>query len=317
MIFFQSLAPKLIHPSTNQTIHQLFNLLENVSLKRILPLSHKILELGSKTFLMGILNTTPDSFSDGGKFNSVQQAVQRAREMVHHGVDIIDVGGQSTRPGASLIPLEEELNRVIPVIEALRSEFPNIPISVDTFYSKVAKEAIKAGADLVNDVSGGTFDQSMFSVCAELQVPICIVHSKGNAQTMSSLASYTDVVTEVKEELENRTKLALQNGIFRWNIILDPGFGFAKKKDHSLELLRNGGKPLSSLGFPLLYGTSRKGFIGEITKKPEPTERVWGTAATCTAAIQQGADIIRVHDVEQLKDVLLVSDAIYRFSSST
>lgn len=309
--------PNYVHPALNQTIEQLFNLLENVNLKRVIPLTHGLWNLGKKTYLMGILNVTPDSFSDGGKFNSVELAAQRVREMASSGVDIIDIGGQSTRPGATVISLEEELKRVIPVIKALRKEFPNLPLSIDTFYSKVAKEAIEAGVDLVNDVSGGTFDNSMFKVCSQLQVPICIVHSKGNAQTMSSLASYTDVVKEVKEELESRVQHALQSGIFRWNIIIDPGFGFAKKKDHSLELLRNGGKALTSLGYPLLYGTSRKGFIGEITQKSEASERVWGTAATCTAAIQQGADIIRVHDVEQMRDVLLVSDAIYRSSSSS
>ena len=143
------------------------------------------------------------------------------------------------------------------------------------------------------------------------------MHSKGNAQTMMSLATYTDVVKEVRDELFQRTKQALQQGIYRWNVIIDPGFGFAKKKEHSLELLRSGGKALSGLGFPMLYGTSRKGFIGEITKKSQPAERVWGTAATCTVAIQQGADIIRVHDVEQIRDVVLMSDAIYRVPQST
>jgi dihydropteroate synthase len=189
------------------------------------------------------------------------------------------------------VPVEEELERVIPVIKAIRKESSTVAISVDTFYSKVAQEAVANGANIINDITAGTFDSDMIPTCAKLRVPIVLMHSKGDASTMMSLAEYNNVVAEVKEYLQQRAQEALKHSVYRWNIVLDLGFGFAKKSQHSLELLRHG-KEFVQLGYPLLYGTSRKGFIGELTHQPDPQQRAFGTAATCTVAIQQGAGIM-------------------------
>ncbi|MEL7419008.1 MAG: dihydropteroate synthase [Cyanobacteria bacterium J06555_3] len=265
---------------------------------------------GKKTYLMGILNVTPDSFSDGGEFADLESATAQAQEMIAHGVDIIDIGGESTRPQAEAVSTELELQRVIPVIERLRQESP-IPISIDTTKAVVAEQAIAAGANLVNDISGGTFDQAMLPTVAKLDVPIILMHIRGNPQTMQSLTDYQDVVAEVKEFLTTQVDKAIACGIDRSKIIIDPGIGFAKQAEQSLELLQRLSE-LQSLELPMLVGVSRKSFMRPILQQEDPKKRIWGTAAACYSAIARGADILRVHDVAQMYDVCRVADAIER-----
>ena len=265
---------------------------------------------GERTYLMGILNVTPDSFSDGGEFDGVETAVAKAREMISNGVDIIDIGGESTRPNAEAVTVEAELQRVIPVIEQLRQE-SSIPISIDTTKATVAKKAIAAGADIVNDISGATFDEGMLETVAGLNVPIILMHIRGNPKTMQSLTDYQDVVAEVKEFLNQQVNKAIACGIDRDKIIIDPGIGFAKKAEQSLELLQRLSE-LKDLELPILVGVSRKSFMRPILQKDDPKERIWGTAAACYGAIARGADILRVHDVAQMYDVCRVADAIER-----
>jgi dihydropteroate synthase len=265
---------------------------------------------GERTYIMGILNVTPDSFSDGGEFNNLNSAIAQARNMIDHGVDIIDIGGESTRPQAAEISIEEELKRVIPVIQKLRQE-TEIPISIDTTKSIIAQKAIAAGADIVNDISGATFDPKMLTTVSQLNVPIILMHIRGTPQTMQTLTDYQDVVTAVKEFLTQQVAKAVTCGIPKNNIIIDPGIGFAKTASQSLELLQRLPE-LKTLDLPLLVGVSRKSFMRPILQKENPKERVWGTAAACYGAIARGADILRVHDVAQMYDVCRVADAIER-----
>ncbi|MEL6579348.1 MAG: dihydropteroate synthase [Cyanobacteria bacterium J06621_12] len=269
-----------------------------------------IFNWGEKTYLMGILNVTPDSFSDGGEFADVETAITQAREMIKAGVDIIDIGGESTRPNAEAVSIELELQRVIPVIEQLRQE-SSIPISIDTTKATVAEKAIAAGADIINDISGATFDEQMLPTVAALDVPIILMHIRGNPQTMQSLTDYGDVVAEVKEFLTAQVDKAIACGVDRSKIIIDPGIGFAKKAEQSLELLQRLSE-LQSLELPMLVGVSRKSFMRPILQQEEPKKRIWGTAAACYGAISRGADILRVHDVAQMYDVCRVADAIER-----
>jgi dihydropteroate synthase len=270
---------------------------------------------GDRTYVMGVLNVTPDSFSDGGEFNTLASAIAQAHHLVSHGVDILDIGGQSTRPGAIQIPLEEELRRVVPVIETLRSHpepiLANVPISVDTTQSEVARAAIRAGADLVNDISGGTFDSAMFSAVADLGVPIIIMHLRGTPETMQQQTEYSDLMSEIYEFLARQIETAIAAGISHSQIAVDPGIGFAKSYPQNLEILRQLPK-LKSLHCPILVGPSRKSFIGWILNQPDPKQRVWGTAAACCAAIVGGADILRVHDGREMVEVCRVADAIWR-----
>lgn len=268
----------------------------------------------TKTYVMGILNITPDSFSDGGEFNQTTSALARAQSMIQNGVDIIDIGGQSTRPGAKQISLEEELKRVIPIIRAVRQQ-ENITISIDTTSAEVARSAIAAGADIINDISGGTYDDNMLATAASLEVPIILMHTKGTPQTMQSLTDYQDLVTDIKTFLERQTNKAIAQQIKPSNIIIDPGIGFAKNTQQNIQLIQQLAqfKPLNR---PILIGVSRKSFIGKITGKDNPKDRVWGTAAACCGAIANGADIIRVHD-SQMSDVARVADAIWRSYSRT
>ncbi len=239
--------------------------------------------------------------------------------MVAQGADVIDVGGQSTRPNAETVSVEVELERTIPVILALRQGalgFPplTVPISIDTTQATVAREAIAAGADIVNDVSAATYDARMLATVAELQAPIMLMHLRGTPQTMQQLTDYADVVTEVRDYLAARVAAAVAAGIPRSHIVIDPGIGFAKNLDHNLELLRRLSE-LRAIGCPILVGPSRKSFIGAILDQPDPKLRIWGTGAACAAAIAGGADIMRVHDVAQMVDVCRVSDAIWRTPS--
>ncbi|MDJ0898563.1 MAG: dihydropteroate synthase [Xenococcus sp. MO_188.B8] len=259
---------------------------------------------------MGILNVTPDSFSDGGQFNNLQSAIAQAQYMIDNGADIIDIGGQSTRPGAEQISFAEECNRVIPIIKAIRQQF-SIPISIDTTRAKIAQKAIAAGADLINDISGGTFDKEMLTLAGQVDVPIILMHMRGNPQTMQQMTDYQDVVTDITEFLNCQIQKAIACGVNSSKIIIDPGIGFAKTPEQNIELLRRLSE-FKALEVPILIGTSRKSFIGKIINQQDPQKRVWGTAATCSSAIISGADILRIHDVAEIYDVSRVADAIYR-----
>ena len=259
---------------------------------------------------MGILNVTPDSFSDGGEFNTLEASLAQAQSMVKAGADLVDVGGQSTRPGAAQISLDEELNRVIPVIKTLRSQL-SVPLSIDTTKASVAQAAIEAGADLVNDISGGTFDAEMFPTVAKLGVPIVLMHIRGTPQTMQQQTDYKDLVGEIYQFLNAQIETAVRAGVERSHLIIDPGIGFAKTYSQSLELLRRLPE-FRSLGAPILVGPSRKSFIGRVLNQDDPKRRVWGTAAACASAIAGKADLLRVHDVAEMFDVCRVADAIWR-----
>ena len=265
---------------------------------------------GKSTFLMGVLNVTPDSFSDGGEFHTTKAALAQAQYLIASGADILDIGGQSTRPGAAEISPEEELNRVIPIIKAIR-EFSAIPISVDTTRAEIARACVATGADIVNDISGATFDAKMLSVVAELGVPIVLMHIRGTPATMQKMTDYEDLIGEIYQFIENRIAAAIEVGIDKQNIIIDPGIGFAKNYQQNLELIRRISY-FCSLQCPILVGVSRKSFIGQILNQPDPKQRVWGTGAACCAAISFGADILRVHDVKEMRDIARVADAIYR-----
>ena len=283
---------------------------KNTATHKAYPKGNRTFNWGERTYLMGILNVTPDSFSDGGEYDRVETALAKAREMISNGVDIIDIGGESTRPNAEAVTVEAELQRVIPVIQQLRQE-SSIPISIDTTKATVAKKAIAAGADIVNDISAATFDEGMLETVAQLNVPIILMHIRGNPKTMQSLTDYQDVVAEVIEFLNERVDKAIACGIARDKIIIDPGIGFAKKAEQSLELLQRLSE-LKDLELPMLVGVSRKSFMRPILQKDDPKERIWGTAAACYGAIARGADILRVHDVAQMYDVCRVADAIER-----
>ncbi|WP_392531083.1 dihydropteroate synthase [Nostoc sp. C117] len=265
---------------------------------------------GQRTYLMGILNVTPDSFSDGGEFNTTTGALVQAQLLVAAGADIIDVGGQSTRPGAKQITLEEELHRVLSVLEVLRPEI-SVPISVDTTRAAVARASVEVGADMINDISGGTFDSEMLPTVASLGVPIILMHIRGTPQTMQQQTDYQDLMAEISGFLHQQIAAATAVGIDRDKVIIDPGVGFAKNYEQNLEIFQ-GLRSLTPLNCPILVGASRKSFIGRILNQPDPKARVWGTAAACCAAIFNGADILRVHDVQEMRDVSLVADAIFR-----
>ncbi|CAJ1377650.1 unnamed protein product [Effrenium voratum] len=266
-----------------------------------------------KTLIMGILNITPDSFSDGGDNFNTENAVRAAAEMVAAGAHVLDVGGESTRPGAAEVPVEEEVRRVVPVIQGIREAGLDVTISIDTRKADVAKAAIEAGADWINDVSGGEFASSMLSVAAEFMAPIILMHMKGTPQTMNSLASYGAVVTEVGHYLVSRRAAAEAAGVPRWNILLDPGIGFAKDMQHNLCLLRQLSELKAQLQpSPLLVGASRKRFVGTILEEPEAKRRTFGNAATTAIAVAGGADVVRVHEVKEMLQTALVCDQVYR-----
>jgi dihydropteroate synthase len=266
---------------------------------------------------MAILNLTPDSFSDGGRHSlDSAQVVQTVRWMVEDGAQIIDIGGQSSRPNAVEVSVEQEIDRVVPAIKAIRQAGLTVPISIDTYRAKVAEAAIRAGADIINDVSAGTLDSEMLSAAAILNVPIILMHMRGTPQTMNSLATYDgDLIEVIGRELRERVEEAVKSGIRRWNIILDPGLGFAKTGLQNIEIMRR----LNELrrqpglsGMPWLLGPSRKRFIERITGEKLPEERLWGTAGALAACVQGGADIIRIHDVTEMTKVVKMSDAIWR-----
>lgn len=254
---------------------------------------------------MGVLNVTPDSFSDGGRFLNAEEAVEGALLMIDQGADFIDVGGESTRPGSDAVSIDEELGRVIPVIKKLSSR-TKVPLSIDTYKSEVAREALEAGASVVNDVSGLTFDANMADVAARAGATVVLMHMKGTPKTMQQDPQYRDVVREVRTFLARQAERAHAAGIRQ--IIVDPGIGFGKNLDHNL-LLMTHLRELADLGFPVLVGPSRKSFLGTILGLPSD-QRLEGTAAAVTACILNGASIIRVHDVQAMKRVAMVSDAL-------
>lgn len=276
---------------------------------------------------MSILNVTPDSFSDGGvNYNLDENTLaQTIRSKIAAGATIIDVGGQSTRPGAKQVSEEEELARVLPAVKLIRSipEAQDIAISVDTYRAHVAEKAIQAGAHMINDVSAGTMDSAMLSTMAHLGCTVCLMHMRGTPETMNSpeMTNYPDGVVEtVGRELLERVHTAQEAGVRRWRIVLDPGIGFAKTLDQNLELLRYQAQLAQYPGLegmPWLVGTSRKAFIGRITGVKEANERVWGTAVAVSAAIQGGADILRVHDVKEMMQVARMADALWRKRTNT
>jgi len=260
-----------------------------------------------RPLIMGILNVTPDSFSDGGHYRDPARAVERALEMVAEGVDIIDIGGESTRPGAATVSAEDELQRVLPVISALSGRI-SLPISVDTWKSTVAQAAMQAGAEIINDISGLTFDPQMVGVAARSGAGVVLMHTRGAPQTMQQDTDYSDLMGEIISSLRQSLAMAGQAGIEQERVALDPGIGFAKTAAHNLEILRRLSE-FSSIGLPLLVGSSRKSFIGR-TLKRETDQRVFGTAATVALAVQGGAHILRVHDVREMRDVADMAHAI-------
>ena len=371
--------PSEIHPVTTEAYHdhlkQLFEsakkmngdnvidstIQESIDLTSIIPLpraTQKYLKFDMlwnthRTFVMGILNTTPDSFSDGGKNTSVEKALETGLNMVREGVDIIDVGGCSTRPGSVQPSEEEELSRVLPIVEAIRNSpdaaLKDVVISIDTYRAKVAEESIKLGADIINDISGGTFDDKMYDVIAETGVPYIINHTRGTIQTMTKMTDYDsvesseqvefldlgkfehlkltksdlNVAKSVARELSTLVASCTAKGIKRWQLIIDPGLGFAKNGKQNLSIIRSipliknyscqyKQEHVSLQRLPILLGASRKRFIGDITREPLAHKRVVGSCAALMACIGSECDIIRVHDCKESKQTCLMGDAIYK-----
>ena len=261
----------------------------------------------SYTLIMGILNMTPDSFSDGGQFKSHNKAIDHALKMVEEGANIIDIGGESTRPGAEAVQLEEELSRTIPIIEAVRLKSDCL-ISIDTYKSKVAKAALDAGADMVNDISGLTFDHNMASLVAKRNVPVIIMHIKGKPGDMQKNPNYDNLIKEIKAFFEVQIAIAKKAGIDSGNIILDPGIGFGKRLEDNFEIIRELGQ-ISTMGYPVLLGPSRKSFIGFTLDLPIE-ERIEGTLASITAGVINGARIVRVHDIRATRRTLTITEKI-------
>lgn len=264
----------------------------------------------SKPLLMGVLNVTPDSFSDGGMYPSSKDAITRGLEMVEQGTDIIDIGGESTRPGAKRIDATEQKRRVLDVIAGLRKELPeHIHISIDTTLSEVAAAALDAGATMLNDVSAGREDESLLKLAASSNVPICLMHMQGDPGSMQDNPSYENVTREVSAYLLERAKHAENLGVDKTNIIVDPGIGFGKRTQHNLELLRDL-SIIVDLGYPVLLGTSRKRFMGDLAHEENPSRRMPATCATSALGVLAGVKIFRVHDIWQNRQALDVTWAI-------
>jgi dihydropteroate synthase len=275
------------------------------------------LPLGERTLVMGILNVTPDSFSDGGRFLQRDHAVAHALHMLDEGADILDIGGESTRPGSKVletgVPASEELQRVLPVIEDVLRERPGTVISIDTYKAEVARAAVEAGAEIVNDVSALRWDPQMPATLARLGCGVILMHTRGRPEEWGSQPPSPDIVSEVKNELSQWSNAAVQAGIARERLVLDPGFGFGKRFDENYPLLARF-SDLYELGFPMLSGTSRKSFIGRTLRRGDkdaaPVQRLYGTLATVVASVMQGAHIVRVHDVRPAVEAVKVADQI-------
>jgi len=263
-----------------------------------------------RTYVMGILNVTPDSFSDGGLFFDKERAVEHARKMAADGADIIDVGGESTRPGAAPVGIDEELDRVIPVIEAVSGSV-DTAISIDTRNAKVAEEAIKAGAAIVNDVSGLRHDPQTAAIAARHNAAFIVMHMRGTPQDMQDAPHYDDLIGEIKASLRKSADIAKRAGVREDKIIIDPGIGFGKTVEHNLEILNRLGE-FKVLGYPICIGTSRKSFIGKVLNKKDAAGRLLGTIATSVIAVVRGAKIIRVHDVREAVEAVTITDSVLR-----
>ncbi len=259
--------------------------------------------------VMGVLNLTPDSFSDGGRALRPEAALRQAGVLLAQGADLLDLGAQSTRPGAEEVGPARELERLLPALTAIRAAHPGALLSIDTFHAPVAEAALAAGAHWINDVSGGRRDPALLSLVAAAGCPLVLMHSRGDSRSMDSLAHYGDVVAEVRAGLLVATDAALAAGVRQNQLIWDPGLGFAKDTGHNLALLR-GLAALAAEGVPLLVGPSRKRFIGAVLNEPRPRARLWGTAAVCAHAIAQGARILRVHDVGPIVQTARMADAL-------
>jgi dihydropteroate synthase len=260
---------------------------------------------------MGVINLTPDSFSDGGRFLGAAAALAEAGRQVARGADVLDLGAQSTRPGAEEVGAEAEIRRLLPALRAIRAAVPGVQLSVDTFHAVVAEAALAAGADWINDVSGGRRDPAILSLVAAAGCPYVLMHSRGNSRTMDQQAVYGDVAEEVRQELLRATDRALAAGVRPGQLLWDPGLGFAKTVEQNLALLASL-EDLAAEGFPLLVGPSRKRFIGEVLAEPRPRARLWGTAAVCCRAIAAGAAVLRVHDVGPIVQTARMADALWR-----
>lgn len=272
--------------------------------------NNKTISLGKNTIIMGILNTTPDSFSDGGLFNSKESGLKQAVKMANDGAGIIDIGGESSRPGAKKINLIEEINRTIPIIKLIRQELPHILISIDTTKSEVAEKAIQAGADIVNDISAMSFDPKIKQIVAKYNAGLILMHMQGTPQNMQINPQYKDVYADVKSFLIKKYKEAEEAGINKNSIILDPGIGFGKNLDHNLSLLKSLDRLTNEM--PILVGLSRKSFIGSILNRTNPNERLSGSLAANAYAIMKGAHILRVHDVLETCDLCKMMDNLLR-----
>lgn len=292
-------------------------------MKSSLQIGSHTLHWGSRTYVMGILNVTPDSFSGDGlleeKGEGIRAAVEQARDFLATGADILDVGGESTRPGSQPVNADEEVERVIPVVAAIHKEFPDALISIDTYKAAVAEAAFKAGAHILNDVWALRADPALASVAASFRVPVILMHNRSNPASVEVRnqlgnaylgSTYANLIEDVKRELLTSVDLAVWAGVDESRVILDPGIGFGKTREHNLELI-NRLDEIRSLGFPVLLGPSRKSFIGFTLDLP-PDQRVEGTAATVSVGITRGADIIRVHDVKEMARVARMTDAIVR-----
>jgi dihydropteroate synthase len=278
----------------------------------VLKLPSQTLLLGERTLVMGVLNVTPDSFSDGGHFLDTARAIEHAIALESSGADLLDIGGESTRPGSSSTPAKEELERVLPVLQGLRGVL-KIPVSIDTQKLEVAKAALDAGAEILNDTSGLKSDLRLAELAARRHIPLILMHMRGEPRTMQKGGFARDVLRDVTQGLRNALSIARKAGVAKSQIILDPGIGFGKSFAQNYELLEK--LPLlAKLGYPLLVGTSRKGFLGATLAREgqpaPPQDRVWGTAATVTASILHGAHIVRVHDVAEMVQVVRVADCL-------
>lgn len=264
------------------------------------------LDFLGRTLVMGVINVTPDSFSDPGRFFAIEEAEKGARSMVSSGVDVLDIGGESTRPGSEPVSLEEELERTIPLIEALADV--EVPISIDTCKAGVARRALEAGASMINDVSALRSDEEMVLLARDTGTPVILMHMQGTPRDMQDDPRYDDVVRDIARFLRERAAFAREAGVDPTRIVIDPGIGFGKTVEHNLEIIRRI-EEFSSLGYPVLLGPSRKRFIGEVLNRPVE-ERLLGTAATLAFAISRGVDMVRVHDAEQMVEVVRMADAL-------
>ncbi len=266
---------------------------------------------GEKTSIMGVINLTPDSFSDGGDLNTEKKVLDQVESFLSNGVDVIDIGAQSTRPGAEEVGSKTEIERLIPFLKLIRSEYPETLISIDTFNSEVAYEALSNGANWINDVTGGRRDKEILDVVSKFKCPFVITHSRGNSKNMNVLSNYQNLLTDIKLSLENLVENAIKKNISRKNIILDPGIGFSKNLYQNLDILRNL-NVFKELNYPILIGASRKRFIGEILNEINPKERDVGTLAISCLCSQLNIHIVRVHNVKMNYQILKVADSIHR-----